>query len=394
MLLVPFALPIGYLVALKKGEDADFFERLGFVTFPTPPEKTVWFHCASVGEVRSLKVITDMMTAEMPDVKVIISTTTATGKAEAVKLIQPYHAFLLPIENPMAVAHIIEYMNVKALILIDTELWPNLISSASKHTKLFLFNARLSDRSVKSYRRYRFFFARLLNKFEHIYTKSDDDTAKFISVTDDKSNVSTLGNIKFQTRKLTPEPEHFGFLKGLSIFAAASTHPGEEKTAIDAFIQAKAQDRLVIAPRHKNRNEDAKNAAKEAGLTVSMLNEKDSTTEVVIVDRFGTLDELYSISDRIFVGGSMNATGGHNIYEALQFRKPVCVGPNMSNFHEIFYLAEKFGAVTTVKNSDEMAAYLKFGINSADFDGLFGAVDHRQQDIIHRIKEVIAACIC
>lgn len=389
--IIPFALPIGYLVALKKGEDKDFFQRLGFISFPEEAEKSVWFHCASVGEVRSLKLITDMVRADFPDMKILISTTTATGKAEAEKTIEGCFAFLLPLENPMAVEHIISYMNVKALILVDTELWPSLIRAASRHTRLFLFNARISDRTFKSYMRFRFIFGRLLSKFETIYTKSEEDTERFTAITDKKNNIVTLGNIKFQTRKPAPEKDIFAYLDGLSIFAAASTHAGEEKTAVEAFIKAGAQDRIVIAPRHKNRTQEAVNEAKKAGLTVSTLSEKNASTQAVVVDRFGTLEELYSVSERIFVGGSMNGTGGHNIYEALQFEKTVCVGSNMSNFAEIYHRAASHNTVYTVNNADEMAQYLVKDIENPDFAGLFDEIDSSQKNLVSIIRGVFTS---
>jgi 3-deoxy-D-manno-octulosonic-acid transferase len=383
-------MPIGYLIALKKKEDGDFFERLGFVTFPEPPEKSVWFHCASVGEVRSLKLITDMIQSDFPDLKIIISTTTATGKQEALRLIKPCHAFLLPLENSLAVAHIIHYMNVRALIIIDTELWFNLISSASKHTKLFMFNGRMSDRSAKSYVRFSFVFAPLLRKFETIFTKSPEDTARFAAVTGSEKNIRTLGNIKFQARKPKPEPKEYAYLAAKKIFAAASTHKGEENIIIDAFKKSGYDGSLVIAPRHMNRVDEVIETASKAGLTVSRLSEQNAVTQVVVSDKFGTLDELYTLSDRIFVGGSLNETGGHNIYEAIMFEKRVCVGQNMANFREIFALADKYNAATTVSGADDLAKYLTTEPAQADFKGLFAELDAQQEGIMADIRGVIA----
>ncbi|MCD8553649.1 glycosyltransferase N-terminal domain-containing protein [Seleniivibrio sp.] len=388
--LIPFLMPIGYLMALKKKEDGDFFERLGFVTFPEPPSKSIWFHCASVGEVRSLKLITDMIKSDFPDLNIIVSTTTATGKQEAQRLITPYHAFLLPIENSLAVAHIIHYMNVRALIIIDTELWFNLINSAAKHTKLFMLNARMSDRSSKSYVRFRFVFAPLLSKFQTIYTKSADDTERFAAVTGNKKNIETLGNIKFQTRKPKPEPKEYAYLNGHKIFSAASTHKGEEEIIIEAFKKSGYGGKLVIAPRHMNRVGDVVLLAEKAGLTVSRLTEQNHDTQVIVSDKFGTLDELYAMSDRIFVGGSLDNTGGHNIYEAVMFEKQVCVGSNMANFREIFITASKYNAAVTVSSADDIARYITAPLTEADFNGFFSEMDAQQEGIMTKIKEAVA----
>lgn len=389
-ILIPFLMPIGYLIALKKKEDGDFFERLGFVTFPEPPAKSVWFHCASVGEVRSLKLITDMIKSDFPDLKIIVSTTTATGKQEANRLIMPCHAFLLPLENSLAVAHIIHYMNVKALIIIDTELWHNLINSAAKHTKLYMLNGRMSERSAKSYARFRFVFAPLLNKFQTIFTKSPEDTERFAAVTGTDENIRTLGNIKFQARKERPEPKEYAYLAGQRIFAAASTHRGEEEAVIEAFKKSGYVGRLVIAPRHMNRVGDVVILAEKAELTVSRLTEQNPHTQVIVSDRFGTLDELYSLADRIFVGGSLDTTGGHNIYEAIMFEKQVCVGANMANFREIFSMADKYRAAVTVNSADEMAQYITSPLPEADFQGFFSEIDAQQEGIMTVIKGVIS----
>ncbi|MGE4268115.1 MAG: 3-deoxy-D-manno-octulosonic acid transferase [Deferribacterales bacterium] len=390
-ILIPFLMPIGYLIALKKKEDGDFFERLGFVTFPEPTSKSIWFHCASVGEVRSLKLITDMIKSDFPDLRIIVSTTTATGKQEAQRIILPYHAFLLPIENSLAVAHIIHYMNVRALIIIDTELWYNLINSAAKHTKLFMLNARMSDRSAKSYVRFRFVFAPLLRKFQTIYTKSPEDTIRFTAVTGTEENIETLGNIKFQTRKPKPEPKEYAYLRGYKIFSAASTHRGEEDIIIEAFKKSGYDGRLVIAPRHMNRVGDVVILAEKAGLTVSRLTEQNPDTLVIVSDRFGTLDELYAMSDRIFVGGSLDNTGGHNIYEAAMFEKQVCVGSNMANFREIFSMAAKYNAAVTVGNADDISLYITSPLDEADFKGFFSEIDTQQKGIMAKIKEVVTS---
>lgn len=392
-IILPFALPIGYLIALKKKEDDDFFQRFGFITFPEPPEKTLWFHCASVGEVRSLSSISSFIKSNYPDTKIIISTTTATGKKMAETEIEPYFAFLLPLENSMAFEHIIDYMNVKAVVIVDTELWPNLIRIASKHAKVFLLNGRMSDKTFKSYLRYSLIFGRLLNKFETIFTKSERDSEKFEAVKGNREGIITLGNIKFQSRKELNNSGLFAFLKGKTLFSAASTHSGEEEIICNSFKNSDKYDRLVIAPRHLNRVKDAYDAAKKSGLTVSKLAERNPDTDVVIVDRFGALEELYTESDKIFIGGSLNNTGGHNIFEALQFEKSVCTGEQMFNFQEISDIAIKNKVSTTVKDEAELTEYLRKDNSSADFGSFFEELEKDNNRKLTSLKEVLDRCI-
>lgn len=388
-LIVPFAVPFGYLIALRKKEDEDYFERYGFITFPEPPERTVWFHCASVGEVRSLKSVMEFIKDQFPGIKIIVSTTTATGKKMANTELEPYYAFLLPLENSMSISHIIDYMNVKAVFIVDTELWPNMIRVSGKKSRLFLINGRISDRTFRSYMKFRFIFRRLLSRFETIYTKSEADTEKFAGIKGTGDGIVTLGNIKFQSRAEKIDSGIFNFLKSHKVFAAASTHGGEEETVLQAFRDCSGCDRLVLAPRHINRIQEAVKLAKDMGFTVSLLAERDGSCDVTIVDRFGTLEELYAMADKIYIGGSMNGTGGHNIFEALQFEKHVSTGPNMSNFQEISDLAHQYGVSATVKDAAELTAYIDSEQTGADFQQFFAALDSDRNKKLSYLKGVL-----
>lgn len=387
--LVPIAVPVGYLIALKRKEDEDYFQRYGVISFPEPPEKTIWFHCASVGEVRSLKSVMEFIKKEHPELKVIISTTTATGKKMADAELEPYFAFLLPIENSMSISHIIEFMNVKAVFIIDTELWPNLIRMASKRSNLYLLNGRISDKTFKSYMKLNFLFGHLLRKFETIFTKSEEDTEKFSKVKGNPEGITTLGNIKFQSRAEKIDSGIFNFIKNHRTFAAASTHSGEEEIVIKAFIANKSCDRLIIAPRHINRTEDVVKLVKEHGLSVSILAERDGSSDVVVVDRFGTLEELYQSAEKIFIGGSLNNTGGHNIFEALQFEKCVATGSNMRNFQEIYDLAKENEVVAEVADENDLREFLEAPACGKDFSDFFNALDSERDRKLASFEEVL-----
>jgi len=387
--IVPIAVPVGYLVAIKKKEDEDYFQRFGFINFPDPPQKSIWFHCASVGEVRSLKATLEFIREEFPDIEIIISTTTATGKKMAIAELEPYYAFLLPIENSMCIAHVIDYMNVKAVFIVDTELWPNMIRMASKHSKLFLLNGRISDKTFESYKRFSFIFRRLLSKFEIIFTKSIEDTEKFAAVKGDKKNIITMGNIKFQSKAEMIDSGIFNFIKNHCVFSAASTHSEEEETVFKAFLAQKTCDRMVIAPRHINRAPVVVKLAESMGLKASLLAERDGSSDVVVVDRFGTLEELYTKSEKIFIGGSLNNTGGHNIFEALQFDKCVSTGSNMKNFQEISELADKFNVRIIIENDTDLKEFIESKDTNADFDGFFKAMDSDKASKLEHIRGVL-----
>lgn len=386
---VPLAVPVGYLIALRRKEDEDFFERFGFITFPAPPEKTLWFHCASVGEVRSLKSLADFIAEEFPDMKIMISTTTATGKRMAATELEPYFTFLLPLENSLSISYILDYMNVKAVFIVDTELWPNMIRMSSARSRLFMINGRISDKTYRNYMKLSFVFRRLLNKFEHIFTKSAEDTEKFSNIKGTDKGISTLGNIKFSRRAEKIDSGIFNFLKNHRVFAAASTHCGENETILNAFAGQILCDRMVIAPRHINKVDEIAELARQKGFSVSLLAERDSSCDIIIVDRFGTLEELYVMADKIFIGGSLDSTGGHNIFEALQFEKEVCTGPNMSNFKEIQDIAAQFGVTSVINSAEELSAYINSEPEQKDFEKFFEALDTDKNTKLSQLREVL-----
>lgn len=369
LLIIPIALPIGYLVALKKKEDKDYFERFGFINFPEPPGETVWFHCASVGEARSLKRLLTSFRERFPKTAFMISTTTATGKNVAEKELKPFFAFLLPIENPVAIPYIVKCMNVKAVVIIDTELWPNFITGTSKHVPLFLVNARISDKSYGSYKKIRILLAPLLVKFTHIFTKSGADTERFAYLKGSGDNISTLGNIKFGEFNTETDITKIAPVTDRPFAVCASTHKGEEAFVIKAFKESGYKGRLIIAPRHMNRTGECLVMLKEAGIEACLLSGFNREADAVVIDSFGLLEALYKTADKIFIGGSVANIGGHNIFEALQFGRHIAVGSNMQNFREIYELAKKHGLAATVTNEKELALYLSEPTAAGDFEG-------------------------
>jgi len=393
IIIIPFAVPMGFLFALKRKEDEDYFQRFGFISFPEAPAKTVWFHCASVGEVRSLKQLLNTFKLKYPDAEFIISTTTATGKAIAEKELKPYFAFLLPIENSVAISYILYCMNVKATVIIDTELWPNFITSTSKHAPLFLVNARISDRSFGGYMKIRRIISPLLGKFEHIFTKSDEDTARFAAIKGDSGNISTLGNIKFSEFDGEPDLSFISQLGDKPFIIAASTHRGEESVIVTAFLKSGFEGRLVIAPRHLNRTDECLNILKTAGLTACRLTEFNPSCRVVVADIFGQLEALYKQADRIFIGGSIVSTGGHNIFEALRFGRHVAVGVNMQNFKEIYELANKYNLVTTVNNEDELSVFFSSEEPEGDFSGLKSEIQSSAEERLDEFLEALKVAL-
>ena len=374
-LLIPVALPVGYIFAYKRGEQDSYFERFGFIKLKKSYDKSVWFHCASVGEVRSIKPLVDELRKRYPDYGVICSTITATGKEMAENYLRPDEAFLLPIENSIAIKYLIRVLSTKVLFIVDTELWPNLISAASDNTKLCLINGRLSEKSFKRYKKLSFIFSSLLKKFDKIFTKSEADSEKFSNILGTKENIFNTGNIKFFEPSKVTIPEVLRSIKNKKIFIAGSTHEGEEALVIRAYAKCRENiDMLFIAPRHINRVDAIVAEVEKEGMSVKKFSQmySDDSVDVVVVDSMGMLESLYSISQKIFIGGSFVNVGGHNIFEALQFRKIVAAGRFMDNFKEIRDIAQQHRLLFTINNEKDLVEYLeKKQETEYDFSGFF-----------------------
>ena len=395
IILTPVLSIAGYFILRRKNKHQHYWERFGFIRIDDfKPVKSVWFHCASVGEVRSIKKIVDTLRQDNKDISIIISTMTATGRQIAVDYIKADKAFLLPIENSRAVSMIISYMNVSVLVIVDTELWPNLIFTASNQIPVFLINGRISDKTYKTYKRFKFIFKSVLKRFSAIMTKSELDEERFTNILGKSSKIITAGNIKFQERKSKDSVKTIKELENIKFFLAASTHKGEEEIILSWFNGSmEGFDKLIFVPRHIERSAEVKEIIEKHGYSVSLYSENDFSKQVMIIDAFGLLEGLYILADKIFIGGSLKEIGGHNIYEALQFEKTVAVGKFMFSFKEIFDEAKEFGLVKVINNKEDALQFMLGLEKNNNFIDFFNRIDKINQDTVSTITDTISAVI-
>lgn len=395
IILTPVLSIAGYFILRRKNKHQHYWERFGFIRIDDfKPVKSVWFHCASVGEVRSIKKIVDTLRQDNKDISIIISTMTATGRQIAVDYIKADKAFLLPIENSRAVSMIISYMNVSVLVIVDTELWPNLIFTASNQIPVFLINGRISDKTYKTYKRFKFIFKSVLKRFSAIMTKSELDEERFTNILGKSSKIITAGNIKFQERKSKDSVKTIKELENIKFFLAASTHKGEEEIILSWFNGSmEGFDKLIFVPRHIERSAEVKEIIEKQGYSISLYSENDFSKQVMIIDAFGLLEGLYILADKIFIGGSLKEIGGHNIYEALQFEKKVAVGKYMFSFKEIFDEAKEFGLVKVINNKEDALEFLLGLEKNNNFIDFFNRIDKINQDTVSTITDTINAVI-
>lgn len=366
--------PILLYLAIVRGHSLK--ERLGFhdkealASLGDGPR--VWFHAASVGEVKVLAAFLPHFRSEFPDHQILISTTTKTGKAQAKRLIPDADFFTyLPIDLSWCVKKALRSLNPQALIIVETELWPNLLSVAGKlRIRVFLINGRISAKSFPRYRKFRFFFASVLSGVDTFFMQTETDRERIVEIGAPPEKVKILGNTKFDylslKERLVDGDRRDGLSELLSrwqIVVAGSTRRGEEQVVLDAFRTLKSNRKntlLILAPRHLSRLKEVESLLKEGRwrfLRRRQLErvEGDNSLEVILLDTMGELLTFYSLAKVAFVGGSLVPVGGHDPLEPAAFAVPVLFGPHMENAADSRDLLLKSGGALEVKNSAELA---------------------------------------
>ena len=333
----------------------------------------IWLHAVSVGEALSAARLTAELKKTLPETPVVISTGTATGQALAVERAPADGFFYAPLDVPWAVRSGLAALQPRLLIVLETEIWPCLFREAKRFgASLLIANARMSDRSWPRYRRFRGLFRPTLECADMILAQSAEDGARFCAAGAPPERVEIAGNLKydFEPAPSAAPPEIVDFLNRLGaspIVLAGSTREGEEAPVATAFRQATAgrsKALLIVAPRHPQRFAEAERALGEAGLTVvrrSRLGDSalPSAPAALLIDSLGELASLYPLADAVFVGGSLNGWGGHNVLEPALAGRPVVVGPTMQNFRDIASRLLEAGGLLEVRSAAELAPALK-----------------------------------
>lgn len=327
-------------------------ERLGYVAPSREP--VIWVHAVSVGETIAAAPLVRALLRRNPDIPILMTAMTATGSARAKALFgdQVLYAFS-PYDTPGAVRRFVDRVQPRALVIMETELWPNLIAlSHRRKVPIFLINARLSERSAKKYKRVACSVRPLLQSIRWIAAQAQEDANRFLSIGATPASVSVTGSIKFDVEiSGQNRAEALALREKLGadrpVWIAASTHEGEDRQILKAHQAILAQHpnaQLVIVPRHPERFSAVAALVTSMGLTLGRRSEQlkapsDATTpdcEVYLGDTMGELLMLYGVSDVAFVGGSLIEQGGHNPLEPAAWGLPVLSGPHIFNFETIY----------------------------------------------------------
>ena len=366
--LMILSLPFALLRILLKDTSSSSWKRklknqLGYVSKTSG--KVIWFHCVSVGEFNAAKPLIDKVFVKFPLHQVVVTTTTITG-SEAVKnhyKERVIHCFF-PFDIPFVVNLFLKKIKPVICILLETEIWPNLITKLkNKNIPVMLVNARLSERSFKKYNKFSPKLVKsTLNSLSIICSQNESSSKRFISLGANHKKIIITGSLKFDTN----EPNDLETIQALrnitgdrKIVVFASTREGEELQIIKSYrsLKSKFNALLLIIPRHPERFNEVFNMAKENGLNVkrrSLGDHCEENTDILIGDSMGEMMSYYSISDIAFIGGSLSNNGGQNMLEAASLSKPIIFGPSLFNFEEISKKLLDDESAIKVNSSDEL----------------------------------------
>ncbi len=345
--------------SFKDGKFIYFLQRLGLCL---PDLKSVlWFHCASVGEVNTAISLIQKFREKHPTLPILVSTNTPTGKEVLLKYkIDHLSHIYLPLDYLPLIRRLIRKLNPIALLIIDTELWPELIHTCEiKNLPVIIYNARLSDKTLYPVRWLRCTYKNALLSLTCIFTKSALDKARFIQLGAKRDCVSTIGSLKFAK----PASQHRSETINLKreFWLAASTHEDEEFRICTAWRASGRGELLVIAPRHPERRRQLLSQLQTNGNSVQLRSEQKELslhTEIYIADTLGEMRGFMSAATVVFVGGSLIPRGGHNTIEPAQLGSVIITGPSTTNFSEETEILLKRGAIIQVKDENELIRQL------------------------------------
>ncbi|MFO7665695.1 MAG: 3-deoxy-D-manno-octulosonic acid transferase [Desulfobacterales bacterium] len=310
-------------------------------------KQKIWIHALSVGEVMSAIPLVEAIRLKYRDKEIVFTATTAKGLDIARKKIgDRLKVIPMPLDFWWSVQRIVRHINPFLFILVETDIWPALITRLSdKNIKCFLVNGRISPRTSKSYKKFSFLIRPVLNKFTLCMMQSELDRKRLLEIGADGTRIITTGNIKFDRNWLPMHKEECGmWLKKLclapedEIWVAGSIHGDEAQIILNVFsklISFFPRLRLILAPRNIEESDKILKSANDIGLeTIIRTSLKDNMIpyKVLILNTIGELGRIYGLGRVSFVGGSLVPLGGHNILEPASFGCPVLFGPHMHNF--------------------------------------------------------------
>jgi 3-deoxy-D-manno-octulosonic-acid transferase len=403
-ILYSFFLTVAFLLSLPwflwKGRSTGkylrtFRERMGRlpVYLNVDGERSIWIHAVSVGEVLAARPLVPALRERFPGHRLFLSTTTMTGNAVAKKSVRGVDGLLYaPFDFPRPVRQALEVLNPSLLVLVETEIWPNLIHEARRRgSRIALVNGRISPRSFPRYLWARRLLGSVLSEIDLFLMQGEAHADRVRAMGASPDRVQVAGNLKFDAVEPGRLPERLvrlihGGMPPRPLWVAGSTVGGEEELVLSAFHRVRErvpQARLLVAPRHPERFASVPALVEAAGFRCLRRSALDPAAwrdgEVLLLDSLGELAQVYALASVVFVGGSLVPSGGHNILEPAVAGKAVVVGPHMENFQEIAEQFRSESALVQVASAEELASE----VSALLLD------DRRRRDLGERARDLV-----
>lgn len=345
-------------------------ERFGFV--PSHIDSNdLWIHAVSVGEVRAAVILIKELKKVDPRISFFVTTTTPTGSAQLIReLDNSIEHMYLPYDLGLFYREIFKRVNPKMLVIMETEIWPNLIHKAKQNNvKIVLANARLSKKSARGYARLNRLFKPILNQFDAVLAQQRQDAMRFKKLGAKQSCTQVVGNIKFDQEPINQNPELTAELQqawggNKTLIALASSHPKEEALLLSQLKENRYLENilLIIIPRHPERFKEVIKLSEQMGFITakrSNMLELNQQTQVFIGDSMGEMIALLSACDLVIMGGSLLTKGGHNPIEPAALAKPILMGRHYHNFQKIGDMLLKAEGMKVVEPEKTLDAALE-----------------------------------
>lgn len=347
------------------GMRAHWRQRLGYLQPVAQP--VIWVHAVSVGETIAAAPLVKALLRHSPDQPILMTAMTATGAARARALFgDRVQVAFSPYDTPGAVRRFLDRARPVALVILETELWPNMVAlTRARDIPVMLVNARLSERSARGYRRIGGLVRPMLASLDWIAAQAEEDARRFVDIGASPQTVTVTGSIKFdvdiepQVRAAATSLRH-SLGASRPVWIAASTHDGEYSQVLAAHRSVLArypEALLILVPRHPERFGLVAGEVTAAGFSLARrsLDQDARAAEVYLGDTMGELLLLYGAADLAFVAGSLIERGGHNPLEPAAWALPVITGPQVFNFEVIYDALQAGEGLVRVDDSDSLA---------------------------------------
>ncbi|MDZ4850536.1 MAG: 3-deoxy-D-manno-octulosonic acid transferase [Pirellulaceae bacterium] len=395
-----FCLPWLIIRSIRTGRyQAGWKEKFfGYVPKVESANSVVWLHAVSVGEVQLLWTLVAGIEKRYPSCSLCISTTTQAGMEIAERAFSKHTVFYLPLDFTWSVRQAMKRIQPKLLVLVELEVWPNLIRAAKRAgCAVVIVNGRLSKRSFEGYRRFRWLIRPYFAMLDFVATQDADYATRFEAMGVAKSRVLSVGNLKFDGA--CPDRAHSEVVVRKTqlclatddvVWVVGSTQAPEEQYALDVFRKIKPtfpKLKLIVVPRQPDRFDEVGRLLATSGFKVDRRSQREQSSsigwEILLGDTVGELRWWWGLADIAFVGGSFGDRGGQNMIEPAAFGVSTAVGPNTKNFADIIRILRESQAITQLDSPEDLYTWAVENLTSEEHRRSIGtrashiAAEHR-----------------